>query len=104
MSRSYKKRPAVSTVVYNGSKRRANRRVRRLLKDHDTMLDNASFKKAYCSWEIRDYKEVAPSFETFCKDMLDRWYNPRWHMRRRKETPPTREECLKLYRRWYVRK
>lgn len=104
MSRSYKKRPAVSGIIYNGSKRRANRRVRRALKNHDANLDNASYKKAYCSWDIRDYREVAPSFETFYKMQLDRWYNPRWHMRRRKETPPTREECLKLYRRWYVRK
>lgn len=104
MSHSYKKTPAASTIIYNGSKRRANHHVRRLLKDPCMKLDNGSFKKAYDRWNIRDYKEIAPSFETFYKDVLDRWYNLRRYSARVKDTPPTEEECRKLYHHWYVRK
>lgn len=65
MGKSRKKTPAVSSISYNGGKRRANKKVRRLLKDPEVNFDKGSFKKAYCSWDIRDYREVAPSFEVF---------------------------------------
>lgn len=104
MGKSYKKHPAVSTIVYNGSKRRSNKKVRRTLKDENHSFDRKQYRKIYDTWEIRDYKEIAPSFETFYKIILDKWYNPRIHTRRIKDTPPTREECLKLYKKWYVRK
>lgn len=68
MGKSRKKTPAVSSISYNGGKRRANKKVRRLLKDPEVNFDKGSFKKAYCSWDIRDYREVAPSFEVFQRD------------------------------------
>lgn len=55
MGKSRKKTPAVSSISYNGGKRRANKKVRRLLKDPEVNFDKGSFKKAYCSWDIRDY-------------------------------------------------
>lgn len=107
MSRSYKKHPSVSTIAYNGSKRRANRQVRRCLKDREVALCHADFKKVYCSWDIHDFKEVAPSFEAFYRDMVNRWYNDTLSHRLKKffkNAPPTRMDCLKIYRHWYVRK
>ena len=58
MSRSRKKTPAVSTGTYNGSKRRANKKVRRLLKNPDMSFDHKSFRKAYCSWILEIIKKL----------------------------------------------
>ena len=54
MSHSYKRHPAISGIIYNGSKRRANKKVRRLLKDRDIELPHSLYKRAYCSWDVRD--------------------------------------------------
>ena len=103
MSRSFKKHPAISATWCSESKRRANKRVRHLLKDQNVTLDNARFKRAYCSWNIRDWKEIAPSFEHFFRDEVDHYFHPKRgrfiYMDR-----PTRKECHKLYQRWSVRK
>ena len=101
MSRSYKHHPAISGIIYNGSKRRANKRVRRLLKDLDIELPRGLYKRAYCSWDIRDYREVAPSFVIFHRDQVYKWLYSRY---RKGKHPPTRAETKSLYERWYVRK
>ena len=94
MSRSYKYHPATSGIIYNGSKRRANKRVRHLLKDRNIELPRGLYKKVYCSWDIRDYREVAPSFVTFYQ----------WASCRKGKRPSTKAEAKSLYERWYVRK
>ena len=102
MSRSYKKHPACSTVSCKENKRRANKRVRSLLKNSDVSLDNARFKRAYESWDIRDWREAAPSFEHFYQ-----WRGRFLRFKRGRYVfieQPTRKDCLNLYRRWYVRK
>lgn len=105
MGKSRKKTPAVSSISYNGGKRRANKKVRRLLKDPEVNFDKGSFKKAYCSWDIRDYREVAPSFEVFSERWLERWKRNRARLgRRNPETPPTRKELWQAYQKWYLRK
>ena len=101
MSRSYKHHPAISGIIYNGSKRRANKRVRRLLKDLDIELPRGLYKRAYCSWDIRDYREVAPSVVIFHRDQVYKWLYSRY---RKGKHPPTRAETKSLYERWYVRK
>lgn len=45
MGKSRKKTPAVSSISYNGGKRRANKKVRRLLKDPEVNFDKGSFKR-----------------------------------------------------------
>lgn len=101
MSRSYKHHPAISGITYNGSKRRANKKVRRLLKDLDIELPRGLYKRAYCSWDIRDYREIAPSLATFHKDQVYRWIYSRY---RKEKHPPTKTETKSLYEKWYVRK
>lgn len=103
MGKSFKKTPATS-FNYNGSKRRANKRVRRLLKDPETSLNRGHFKRAYCSWDIRDYREIASSFETFYKDQVRRWGVGRAWWWKDKNNPPTKEACRNIYDRWYRRK
>lgn len=56
MSHSSKRHHAISGVIHNGSKRRANKKVRRLLKDRDIELPHALYKRAYCSCDIRYYR------------------------------------------------
>lgn len=104
MSRSYKRHPAISGTIYHGSKRRANKKVRQLLKDRNIELPHGLYKRAYCSWDIRDYHEVAPSLVTFHRDQVHRWLYPRWSGVRRGDHIPTEDETRALYRRWYVRK
>lgn len=90
MSRSYKRHPAISGIIYNGSKRKANKKVRCLLKDRDIELPHGLYKRAYCSWDIRDYREVAPSLATFHRDQVYRW------IYRKGKHPPTRTETKSL--------
>ncbi len=57
MSRSYRKNPVLKDTNQNrhsarAGKQTANRRVRR----RTDVLNNASYKKAYCSWAICDIR------------------------------------------------
>lgn len=103
MSRSYKKTPSAGGN-YTDSKRRASKKVRRLLKDRDIKLTGAEFRKCYCSWDIKDYFEIAPSFNTFYKDQVRRWAEGRIVWWKDKNNPPTREACFNTYCKWYRRK
>lgn len=102
MGKSYKKNPAISGTVYKEGKRAANRRVRQVLKNLDVKIPNRSFKKIYPMWDVRDYREVAPSFENFYKEQLSRWKHSRYWSHG--ELPPTKKECWNWYQRWYKRK
>lgn len=104
MSRSYKKTPAISSGTYNGSKRRANKKVRQMLKNLNVNFDGADFKKAYCSWDVEDYSEVAPVFTNFYKEQLRRWKNGTLFWWKDKDNPPSEEDCKKTYNKWYKRK
>lgn len=81
MSRSYKKTPAVSTGI-KGGKRLSNKKVRRALKKDLNMrfFNKSHYKKILDPWEVRDYHEIAPSFEVFCERQLDRWRHLNWHI------------------------
>lgn len=94
----------MSSNNYNGGKRRANKRARQLLKDPNTLLNGKSFKKTYCSWDIKDFREVATSFEYFYKDQVKRWCEGHIYWWRDKKNPPTGEACYNTYQRWYKRK
>lgn len=106
MGKSRKKCPAISGIIYNGSKKRANKKVRQLLKNPEMSFTHNKFKRCYCSWDIRDYREVAPSFETFYKKRLAEWTRLKNYFPNSKnyKNPPTKEQCLKEYLKWYVRK
>ena len=105
MSRSYKKHPFVSTTTSQSAKHLANRKVRRACKGEKEQKGN-SYKKLYCSWDIRDYIERGPSFEAFYQKALQRWKETGYYPGRGKkhDTPPTREFCRNLYNKWYLRK
>lgn len=111
MSRSYKKTFAVSDSI-KGGKRLANKKVRRTLKkDPDSYPSSKShYKKIMNPWEVRDYREVAPSFEIFCERQLDKWRHLNWHIlvytkgRVSCEPKPTKKELWERYQRWYKRK
>lgn len=101
MSRSYKKHPFASCgTVYKG-KQFANKKVRKSIK---IPCNKAAFKRMYCSWDIKDYTEVAPSFETFYKEQIARWEQGRIYWWKDKENPPTKEACKNTYAQWYLRK
>lgn len=105
MSRSYKKHPAASTVGLRSSKRWANKKVRGLLKDPEVILNHCDFKKAFESCEIRDYREVAKSFEKFFNDEVSRYEIGRYIANHHyMNCPPNRKESWNTYQRWYVRK
>lgn len=107
MSRSYKKTPAISETNVKGGKRLANKKVRRLLKrDLNIQLFSKSwYKRILDPWEVRDYREVAPSFEVFCERDFNHWMKwfgygygyPKRELR-------SEAELWELYQRWYKRK
>lgn len=104
MSRSYKKHPALSGVNENGTKRMANRKVRRTLKNSDITLNGNDYKKIFCSWMIHDFTEVAPSKKAFIDREKERYYLYPWHWTKKLGHAPTDEEIMEFYNRWYVRK
>lgn len=105
MGKSYKKRPVCSTRGIKETKRWANKKIRRLLKnDEDMNLNNNYFKRVHNSWEIREYIEYAPLFEIFHEEQVERWkylLSKGWT---KKTIPPTEEESKELYKRLYYRK
>lgn len=106
MSRSYKKTPAVSETNIKGGKRLANKKVRRTLKKNlDLNFYNKShYKRILNPWEVRDYREVAPSFEVFCEQQFDCWQKRKSWGVVVSNNPPTIEKLWELYQRWYRRK
>ena len=99
MSRSYKRIPRSGDTKDKFFKRYANRRLRH--KPIEDMLQNKSYKKDFCSYDICDYEEVGTSFEQFYFHYVQSWY--RWHQYHN-EPCPTREEAWIKYLKWYKRK
>jgi hypothetical protein len=100
MSRSYKKTPRSGDTKDKFFKRYANRRLRHKPSDEEP-LQNKSYKKDFCCYDICDYEEVGTSFEQFYHQCVRSWH--RW--RQYHNDPfPTREEAWKEYLKWYKRK
>lgn len=102
MSRSYKHTPRCGQKKNKFFKNYANRKLRRNKLSHD--LQNSSYKKYACSWNICDYETVGTTFEQFWDSEVRFWH---WweNCRRKGEEPyPEKEQVLKEYKRWYIRK
>ena len=104
MSRSYKKNPYVTDHKRRGtkqSKRIANRRVRRRLRDEDT-LGRIQHKKYTESWDICDYKWRMSREEAI------EWYESKereYHISHYfKERYPTLESWLNYWEKCHRRK
>lgn len=99
MSRSYRHTPRAGQRKDKDYKKLANRRLRRLPID-SLPLNNKSYRKHTCYYDICDYETVGTSFEEFWRERV-KW----WHAWRYRYDPyPTREQALKDYNRWYKRK
>lgn len=100
MSRSYKKNPVVKdgTTAKMG-KKYANRKIRRQLNDADEeLLSGGKYKKAYESWDIRDYS-FTKTFEDYKIDAIREWEKTGFYGRTLREIQPSEKE---LYRDWYL--
>ena len=109
MSRSYKKNPFAPDTPVSGSKRLANKKVRRAVNRGDEETQNrkgTSYKKLFESWDIRDYSFYGGTFEEFYHHALIFWVETGLYPGRgkRHDTPPSREYCKNIYDRWYKRK
>ena len=103
ISRSYKKTPYCGDKKSKDLKRYANRVIRQRLKNSDDKLNYKSYRKVYESWNICDFCTIAPDFETYYKQEIDRWYMYSiypWF----KDPFPTREQLRKEYRKYYKNK
>ena len=98
MSRSYKKNPYSTDNRSSGdNKKIANRTFRRNKK---TLYQGGAYKKAYCSWNICDYR-----FRYDEKDVIEYYYqeinkNNAWI----KKHYPTLDDYLNYCRKVYIRK
>lgn len=109
MSRSYKKHPVLPDNVVPGSKRLANKKVRRAVHRGDEETRNRkgkSYKKLYDSWNVHDYIEYGGTFEKFYERALRVWRETGYYPGRgkRADTPPSRKYCKNIYERLYRRK
>ena len=103
MSRSYKHTPYSGDKKDKFLKKYANRKLRRKKLTHD--LQNKSYRKDFCSWEICDYYWITTkNFEEYYKLRINRWLEDRYVWRFLEEPFPTREECWKDYKKTYIRK
>lgn len=99
MSRSYKHTPRSGQQKNKFCKRYANRRLRRLPID-EPPLNNRSYRKHYCYYDICDYETVGTSFEQYWVDLVKSWHEWLWQY----EPYPDREKAYQEYRRWFIRK
>ena len=95
MSRSYKRTPRSGDTKDKFFKRYYNKRLRKL--PFECVLDNGTYKKYNCQWDICDYETVGISFEDYWR-----------HLKRRFSNQPnilgTKEEAYKEYIKWFIRK
>lgn len=64
-----------------------------------------SFKKVYESWDIKDWKEVAPSFERFYNEEVSNYeIGKHIYSRYYMHNPPDKNKSWNVYQRCYVRK
>lgn len=100
MSKSYKHTPYYGDRKNRGLKRIANRLVRRKLKKSNVILSRGAYRKMFDSWEICDFCYIEHNFETFYTKEVSIWND--WGYKY--EPYPTREEKLKEYNKYYIRK
>ena len=102
MSRSYKKHPWVtdgSPGSTQQSKKLANRRLRKYLKNSDELLQGSKYKRHTESYDIHDYKnrwtweDAKAYYEHDCNKYS--WFRDRY---------PTIEEYRKWWEKYYKRK
>ena len=100
MSRSYKHTPRSGDTKDKFFKKYANRCVRRLPLD-EPPLNNKSYKKTCCSWNICDYETVGTSFEEYWAGLVKSWHKWKKYF----DYPfPDRDKAYQDYCRWYIRK
>ena len=98
MSRSYKKNAYATDNKHSGrGKRRANRTFRR---DKNILYQNGAYKKAYCSWNICDFR-----FRYGEKDVVNYYYTEiAKNNAYIKKRFPTIDDYLDYCRKIYIRK
>ena len=100
MSRSYKHTPRSGDKKDKYLKNYANRRLRRY-PINKPPLNNCTYKKYNCSWDICDYETVATSFEEYWERLIKNWYNWEQYYNRKF---PDRRQAKKDYYRFYLQK
>ena len=100
MSRSYKKTPRSGDTKDKFFKRYANRRLRHKPFDEEP-LQNKSYKKDFCCYDICDYEEVGTSFEQYYRGQIKWW---RVFSCYSNEPFPTREKAWQEYLKYFIRK
>ena len=100
ISRSYKRTPRCGDKKDKYLKNYANRRLRRYPIDKPP-LNNCTYKKYNCSWDICDYETVATSFEEYWERLIRNWYN--WGQYYGLSFPD-RQKAKKDYYRFYRQK
>lgn len=108
MSRSYKHTPGCGDRNSKGMKKIANHRLRQKLKDPEVSFPWTTYRKNFCSWDIKDYYFTYHfSFSSYYQEQVERWKNKKdigWLSLRDEDTPPTREEVWKEWLKLYIRK
>lgn len=95
MSRSYKRTPRSGEQKDKFFKRYYNKKLRKL--PFECALDNGTYKKYNCQWNICDYETVGISFERY-------WYYLKRRFHNCPELLGTKEEAYKEYIKWFIRK
>ena len=99
MSRSYRHTPRSGQRKDKDYKKLANRRLRHLPID-SLPLNNKSYRKHTCYYDICDYESVGMSFERYWDCIVKSWYNRFWKY----EPFPNRDQVYEEYCRYYLRK
>lgn len=97
MSRSYKKTPRCGDQKDKIYKRISNKKVR---KCKDT-LNNKSYKKLFCSYDICDYETVGETFNQYYERAVSNWYRYGWKYG---DPFPDKRKVYQEYMRWFKRK
>lgn len=99
MSRSYRHTPRSGQRKDKDYKKLANRRLRHLPID-SLPLNNKSYRKNTCYYDICDYESVGMSFERYWDCTVESWHNWFWKY----EPFPNRDQVYEEYCRYYLRK
>ena len=96
ISRSYKRTPRCGDKKDKYLKNYANRRLRQY-PINKPPLNNCTYKKYNCQWDICDYDSVGISFERYWRRLKCRFHD-------RPDLLGTKEEAYKEYIKWFIRK
>jgi hypothetical protein len=102
MSRSRKRTPRSGERKNRFAKRLANRRLRRLPIDDESIdFNHKQYRKAFCYYDICDYESVGTSFEEYYRRRVGMWFRCGFMF----NAPfPSREQCKQDYERYFKRK